>query len=95
MLGTQYHGSYTFTRSQEGSTRPISMPESRTTVTCMSEGGAAAKWGVLKCVSCHFRLPSGSADFLSEIANRRVKMGLKLGSEREDQLLMEEGRRIG
>lgn len=59
---------------------------SRMTGTCTSSGVTLAKPGVLKCFSCHFCPPSGSADFLSEITNRRVKMGLKLESEHEDQL---------
>jgi len=48
-----------------------------------------ANWGLLKCDICHSSAPSGLADFLSESANRRVRMGLKLGDEREGQLFVE------
>ena len=32
--------------------------------------------GALKCATCHYSPPSGFVVFLSEITNRRVKMGL-------------------
>ena len=50
-----------------------------------SGGRFPAKWIGLKCSSCHFCPPSGSANFFSEIANRRVKMGLRLESGCGDQ----------
>ena len=56
---------------------------------CISGETTRAKWGVLKCVTSHCCPPSGSAVFLSEIANRRVKMGLKLEIKCKDQLLGE------
>ena len=77
------------------STGSISYPELRATDTRLSGERALARFGVLKCVSCHFCPPSGSAAFLSEIANRRVKMGLTLERECEDQLFVEKDRRVG
>ena len=53
--------------------------------SCASAGGPLANSMVLKCFSCHFCPPSGSADFLSATANRRVKTGLKLENVHGDQ----------
>ena len=39
-----------------------------------------------KCLGRHACPPSVSADFFREIANRRVKIGLKLESEHKNQL---------
>ena len=52
-----------------------------------SGAGPPEKRRVLKCFSCHFWPPSGSAAFFSEIANLKVKMGLKLESDSEGQSL--------
>jgi len=54
-----------------------------------------ANCGLLKCDICHSCAPSGSADFLSESANRRVRMGLKLGGRREGRLSVERNRCVG
>ena len=49
----------------------------------MSGGGLLAKPEsiVEKCLNCHSCPPPGSADFFSEIANRRAKTGTMLESE--------------
>ena len=59
---------------------------SRSVDLSVSGAGPLAKWIVLKWFSCHFCPPSGSAAFFSEIANLRVKMGLRLEGEHDDQL---------
>ena len=51
-----------------------------------SGGGPWAKSMVVKCFNCHSCTPSGSADFFSEIANRRVRTGMTLEIKYEDQL---------
>ena len=53
----------------------------------ISGAGRLAKLMVLKCFSCHFCPPFGSAAFFSEIANLRVKTGVRLESEHEGQQL--------
>ena len=55
---------------------------SRTTDSSVSGAEPLEKLIVLKWFSCHFCPPFGSADFFSEIANPRVRMGPKLESLR-------------
>ena len=51
------------------------------TESCVLIGSPRAKLMVVKWFNSHFCPPTGSADLFIEIANRRVKAGLKLESE--------------
>ena len=81
-----YHSHSTDSHSEFRRVRPISLP-SRTPDLPASDVGPRAKWRVLKCFSRHSCPPSRSANFFNEIANLRVRMGLKLGGESGGQLL--------
>ena len=59
---------------------------SQTTGLSASGADPTVEGRVAKCLGRHACPPSASADFFREIANRRVKMGLKLRSGSEDQL---------
>ena len=58
--------------------RSISILGSRTADSRASGKGLATKLTELKCVNCHSCPPPGSADRLSDTANRMVNMGLRL-----------------
>ena len=66
-----------------GSGESISMLSQATGLSA-SGAGPTIEWRVAKCLGRHACPPSTSADFFREIANRRVKIGLKLGSDCKD-----------
>ena len=59
---------------------------SREVRSCAPGGEPPTKFKVVKCFTCHSWAPPGSAAFLSATANRRVKTGMTLEIEYEDQL---------